>query len=90
MKHHSASNRYRRIDNGCHLPYLHLIFERFPRPRIYALSSHVFLQPATVHHDQKPGVERALRGVVIDDAFLQPDSLRADGDCFINGFAGFF
>jgi len=36
-----------------------------------------------------PGVERALGGGVIDDAFLQPDGLSADGDCFVNGFAGF-
>ena len=54
------------------------------------LGSCVLFQPAAIHHDQQPGIQSALSGGVIDDAFLQPDGFRANRDRLIDCGAGFF
>src|SRR5215510_9664358 len=49
----------------------------------------VLFQPAQIHNYEQPRVQRSLRRVAIDHAFLQPDSFRSDGDRRVNRLACF-
>jgi hypothetical protein len=55
----------------------------------FCLLSRVFLQPATIHHHQHPGVLRASGCGFINYALLQPNRPGADRDRFVNSSASF-
>lgn len=51
--------------------------------------SHVLLQPAAIHHDQKSRIESAPGRSAVDYAFLKPDRFRAHRNCLIDSRSGF-
>ena len=49
----------------------------------------VFLEPTTIHHDQQPCVDRPLRSISIDHAFLHPHRFRSDSNRLVDRFSCF-
>jgi len=44
----------------------------------------MFFQPTPIHHNQQSRIKRALRRSVIDDAFLEPNSLGSNRYCIVD------